>query len=220
MSFIVAIDGPAASGKGTIARRIAARFNFSHLDTGMLYRAVAAVAIEQKRDLKDETVIATVARALCEEDLHRNDLRSHGTGIAASVIATHRSVRAELLAFQRLFAANPKGGRCGAVLDGRDIATVVCPEAQVKIFVDADLAERANRRHKEARKRGEPASLADIQSDLAERDQRDAARASAPMKVAEAACLLDTTNLDIEEAVAAAAEFVEIGWNAFRAPPC
>lgn len=189
MSFTIAIDGPAASGKGTIARALAARFGFAHLDTGLLYRAVGA--------LGGDPVAA--ARGLTPADLARDDLRTAEAGAAASRVAAIPEVRTALLAFQRDFA---RMGR-GAVLDGRDIGTVICPQAEVKLYVTASDETRAGRRAAEL-----GADPAKILADLRERDARDAARATAPLRAAEDAILLDTTALSIDEAVARAAAVV------------
>ncbi len=189
MSFTIAIDGPAASGKGTIARALAARFGFAHLDTGLLYRAVGA--------LGGDPVAA--ARNLTPEDLARPDLRTAEAGAAASRVAAIPAVRAALMEFQRRFArAEP-----GAVLDGRDIGTVICPEAEVKLYVTADDRTRAARRAAEL-----GADPEKILADLRERDARDAARVAAPLRPATDAIFLDTTALSIEEAVARAGAVV------------
>lgn len=197
--FTVAIDGPAASGKGTIARALAARFGFAHLDTGLLYRAVGVIAEERGEDP------AAVAAALQAEDLERDDLRGGRAAEAASRVAVRGDVRAALLAFQRAFAARAGG----AVLDGRDIGTVICPDAEVKLFVTASTGARAARRHAELAAAGDPATLDDVRADLERRDARDAARAAAPMKPADDAHLLDTTNMSIEAAVAEAARWID-----------
>ncbi len=190
MQFTVAIDGPAAAGKGTIARAIAARFGFAHLDTGLLYRAVA---------MKGGDPVAA-AQALSAEDLARNDLRSHAAGQAASRVAAIPAVRAALADFQRRFAR----AEGGAVLDGRDIGTVICPEAEVKLYVTASAEVRAQRRWEELG--GDPGEvLAAVQ----ERDARDAGRADAPMKAAADAVMLDTGGLSAKEAVARAVALVE-----------
>ena len=189
MPFTIAIDGPAASGKGTIARALAARFGFAHLDTGLLYRAVGALGGDP----------AAAARGLTPEDLARDDLRTAEAGAAASRVAAIPEVRAALLEFQRDFA---RRGR-GAVLDGRDIGTVICPEAEVKLYVTASDETRAARRAAEL-----GADPARILVELRERDARDAARATAPLRPAADAILLDTTALSIDEAVARAAAVV------------
>ena len=185
MPFTIAIDGPAASGKGTIARALAARFGFSHLDTGLLYRAVGA--------LGGDPVVA--ARGLAPTDLTRDDLRTAAAGQAASRVAVIPEVRAALLDFQRRFARQEPG----AVLDGRDIGTVICPEAEVKLYVTASDETRAARRAADL-----GADPAQILVELRERDARDAARATAPLRPAEDAVHLDTTALSIDDAVAQA----------------
>ncbi len=199
MRFTVAIDGPAASGKGTISRALARRFGFGHLDTGLLYRATGVRAAEAGIDP------AAAASSLREADLARADLRSGAAGEAASRVAAIPEVRAALLEFQRRFARREGG----AVLDGRDIGTVICPGAEVKLFVVAAPAERARRRHAELSAAGDPRTLEEVAEDLRIRDARDAARDSAPLKPAEDARLLDTTEMSIEAAVAAAARWIE-----------
>lgn len=203
--MIIAIDGPAASGKGTLARRIAAHYGFAYLDTGLLYRAVAWRLKSAGEDLGNEAAAERVARALTPEDLKPAELRQRHAGEAASVVAAMPSVRQALVAFQRRFARSEPG----AVLDGRDIGTVVCPEAQVKIFVTATLEERARRRWKELAGRGEGVALAEIEADLRARDARDSSRAVSPLKQAADAHLLDTTNLDIETAFLAAIDLID-----------
>lgn len=190
MPFTIAIDGPAASGKGTIARALATRFGFAHLDTGLLYRAVGA---------KGGDPVAA-ARDLSVADLARPDLRTAEAGQAASRVAAIADVRAALLAFQRRFAREG----AGAILDGRDIGTVICPEAEVKLYVVASDQTRAARRAAEL-----GADPAAILAQLRERDARDAARDVAPMRAADDAVLLDTTRLSIDEAVARAVALVE-----------
>lgn len=190
MSFTIAIDGPAASGKGTIARALAQRFGFLHLDTGLLYRAVGA--------LGGDPVAA--ARALTPEDLLRPGLRSAEAGQAASQVAAIPEVRAVLVDFQRRFAAQEPG----AVLDGRDIGTVICPGAQLKLYVVAEDETRAARRAAEL-----DVDPAEMLVQLRERDARDAARATAPLRAAPDAVVLDTTALTIDEAVAQAVALVE-----------
>lgn len=197
--FVVAIDGPAAAGKGTIARAVAARFGLAYLDTGALYRAVGALALEAGADPADAPRAAAFARALAPADLDRLPLRTAASGEAASVVAANPAVRAALLDFQRAFARLPGG----AVLDGRDIGTVVCPDAAVKLFVTAAPETRAARRAAEL---GQSADQA--LADLRRRDARDASRADAPMRPADDAVLLDTTDLDIDAAVAAAAALI------------
>lgn len=205
MPLLIAIDGPAASGKGTLAKRLAAHYGLPHLDTGLLYRAVALALIDAGRSLDDEAAAARAAMALEAERLGDPRLRARAMGEAASRISAVPEVRAGLLAWQRRFAADP----AGAVLDGRDIGTVVCPEARIKLFITAASAERARRRHLELTGRGETATLAAILADIEARDARDAARAAAPLRMAEDAIRLDTTELDADAAFARAKGIVE-----------
>jgi cytidylate kinase len=203
--MIIAIDGPAASGKGTLARRLAAHFGYRHLDTGAIYRAVAYALISQGTDLADKAAAVSTARGLDPGTFDNPALKSHQVGTAASVVSAYPEVREVLLNFQRQFAADPPG----AVLDGRDIGTVICPNADVKIFVVADPEVRARRRTLEARARGEAADEAIILADILARDERDRNRAAAPLKAAEDAYLLDNSHLDIEGGVRAAIDIIE-----------
>src|SRR6201996_9733185 len=203
--MIIAIDGPAASGKGTLAKRLAAHYGYRHLDTGVIYRAVAYALIEAGADLKDETAAVTAAVGLDPEIFENPALKSQKVGTAASVVSAIPRVREALVEFQRQFAAKPPG----AVLDGRDIGTVICPDAEVKIFVVADPKIRAHRRTLEARARGEEADEAVILADILARDERDQNRPVAPLKQAKDAYLLDNSNLDIEGGVRAAIDIVE-----------
>lgn len=196
----IAIDGPAAAGKGTIARELAAHFGCAHLDTGMLYRAVGAMALEHGRGTIDPIVAQEIAKRLTEDDLNRDDLRTPRASRAASRVATDPAVRKSLLDFQRKFARR-KGG---AVLDGRDIGTVICPDADVKFYVTASDEVRARRRYEELIAKGTDTTLGSVAADLAARDARDASREAAPMVAAEDAHLLDTTELAIDAAVAQA----------------
>lgn len=198
--MIIAIDGPSASGKGTLARELAARFSLAHLDTGSLYRAVALKVLEAGEDPADEKAAAKAARSLSFSSLDDPKLRGEAVGEAASVVAAIPEVRAALLAFQREFAKNPPQGECGVVIDGRDIGTVVCPEADLKFFVTASAEERARRRTRELEERGEPADFDKILANIRERDRRDMARENSPLKAAPDAHLLDTTKLDIDGA--------------------
>lgn len=198
MSFTVAIDGPAAAGKGTISRAVAARFGFAHLDTGLLYRAVGAKVAEGAEP-------AAAARGLSEADLARSDLRGAAAGQAASRVAALPEVRAALVDFQRAFARRAGG----AVLDGRDIGTVICPEAEVKLFVTASAEVRAHRRWLELCAAGEEIAEADVLAQVLERDRRDSARATAPLRPAQDALLLDTTELTIDAAVEKAVRAIE-----------
>ncbi len=196
--MIIAVDGPAAAGKGTLARRLAARLDFALLDSGALYRAVAARLLAAGGDPVDEDGACAAARELNAADLERAELRSEAIAQAASVVAAQPAVRAELLEFQRRFAATPPEGKKGAVLDGRDIGTVVCPAADVKFFVTASLEERANRRYKELLDRGEEAIYARVLQEMRDRDARDSGRAAAPLKPADDAVVLDTTEMNAD----------------------
>ena len=203
--MIIAIDGPAASGKGTLAKRLAAHYGYHHLDTGVIYRAVAHALISQALDLRDEAAAIQAAQSLNPETFDNPALKSHDVGSAASIVSAIPAVRAALLEFQRDFAGKPPG----AVLDGRDIGTVICPNAEVKIFVVADPKIRARRRTLEALDRGETANEAAILADILARDERDQNRAVAPLKPAKDAYLLDNSHLDIEGGVRAAIDIVE-----------
>jgi len=203
--MIIAIDGPAASGKGTLGRRIAEYFGLAHLDTGLLYRAVARDVLARGASLEDEGAAVDCARTLDPESLTDPGLRQAGIGEAASIVARIQSVRTALLDFQREFARRPPG----AVLDGRDIGTVVCPDADVKIFVTALPEVRARRRHLERMSQGDDVTYEEILNLIRQRDARDANRANAPMRPAEDAILLDTTNLDIEAAFDAAVGLIK-----------
>lgn len=198
-SFTIAIDGPAAAGKGTISRALAAHFGFAHLDTGLLYRATGAKTAAGMAPLE-------AAESLSQQDLARDDLRSAEAGQAASRVAAMPEVRAALVAFQRSFARRDGG----AVLDGRDIGTVICPEAEVKLYVTAEDATRAERRLAELVVSDPDLTLADVLDDLTARDRRDSQRATAPLKPAADALILDTTLMSIDEAVAAAIAAVDL----------
>ncbi len=194
--MIIAIDGPSAAGKGTLARRLAAALDFACLDTGLLYRAVGAKLLARGQTAGDRAEAERAAADLVPEDLSQADLRSEAVGRGASEVAAHPEVRVRLLAFQRRFATEPPDGKAGAVLDGRDIATVVCPEADVKIFLTADLEARAARRLKELRERGEEAIYPRVLQEMQDRDARDSGRAAAPLRPADDAIVLDTTEMD------------------------
>jgi CMP/dCMP kinase len=203
--MIIAIDGPAASGKGTLAKRLAAHYRLPHLDTGLLYRAVARALLDAGRALEEVEAATLVARDL---DLSRFDearLRGREMGDAASVVSAFQPVRDALLDLQRRFAGQPGG----AVLDGRDIGTVVCPQAQVKLFVTASAEERARRRYNELVARREPADLAGILAEIRRRDERDSTRSAAPLRQAEDALRLDTTTLGADAAFTAALALIE-----------
>jgi cytidylate kinase len=203
--MIIAIDGPAASGKGTLARRLAAHFNLPHLDTGLLYRATARALLDQGSRLDDAEKAVSSARGLALVDFDEDRLRGREMGEAASVVAAIREVRAALIDMQRAFAAR----KSGAVLDGRDIGTVIAPDADVKIFVTASPEARAQRRALELRGRGEKVDYAAILEDILKRDRRDSERADAPLKPAADAHVLDTTDLNVEAAFSAALAMVE-----------
>jgi cytidylate kinase len=198
MSFAIAIDGPAAAGKGTISKAVAAHFGFAHLDTGLLYRAVGA-------KVRDGVDPIEAARSLVSEDLDNDALRTADVAQAASRIAVIGEVRAALVDFQRAFARRAGG----AVLDGRDIGTVICPDAEAKLFVTASAEVRAARRHAELLGRGSEASFEAVLADVKERDARDAGRAEAPMVAALDAVLIDTSSMSIDAAVTAAIAAVE-----------
>ena len=203
--MIIAMDGPAASGKGTLAKRIALRYGLPHLDTGMLYRAIARDMMRRGERLDDEGAAERAARALDPATLQDAGLRNRHMGEAASVVAQFPAVRAALLEMQKAFATQ----RPGAVVEGRDIGTVIFPQAEVKLYVTADLRERACRRHLELTERGESITEDAVYADLEKRDLRDQSRAAAPLRMAEDAHLLDTTKLDIEAAFFAAVRLID-----------
>lgn len=202
MIFTIAVDGPAAAGKGTISRALAKHFGYAHLDTGLLYRAVGVQAMQDGRGVIDPHWSAELARRLTEDDLKRDDLRSSLAGRAASRVAALPEVRAALLDFQKRFARREGG----AVLDGRDIGTVICPQAEAKLFVTASANVRAARRLAEL---GEAKTHEMILAEIRARDEQDANRSDAPLRQADDAHLLDTTDLSIDAAVAQAIEYVE-----------
>lgn len=203
--MIVAIDGPAAAGKGTLARRLAAHFGLPYLDTGLLYRAVGRRVLDRDAKPTDVAIATEEARALSPADLARPDLRGSQADDAAAAVAAMPPVRAALLDFQRRFGRQPRG----AVLDGRDIGTVIAPEACAKLFVIASVGARAARRHAEMLSQGRDVALADIEADLAARDERDRNRSAAPLRPAPDAITLDTSDLGREAAIAAAIALVE-----------
>ena len=207
--MIVAIDGPSASGKGTLSKRLAAHLGFAHLDTGKIYRAVGMMVVRDGGDPADESVALQAAKSLEPAILADPELGGDTAAIAASKVAAITSVRDVLLQFQRDFAAMPPDGLKGAVLDGRDIGTVVCPEAEVKLYVTASADIRAERRHKELLERGESSIYARVLQDMKERDERDTNRSAAPLKPAEDAFILDTSDLDADQAFAAALAEIE-----------
>jgi len=203
--MIIAIDGPAASGKGTIGKQLAARYGLRHLDTGLIYRAVAKAMLDAGHDPNDKPRAIAAAKALDPSQLDEVVLKRIGIAGPASIVSAIPEVRAALLAFQREFAAKPPG----AVLDGRDIGTVIAPDADVKIFVVASPEARARRRFLELQQRGESVNEKEILADILKRDERDSSRAAAPLVRAPDAHLLDTTHLDIDAAVRAAVAIVE-----------
>ena len=203
--MIIAIDGPAASGKGTLAKRLAAHFGLPHLDTGLLYRAVARTILDRNSDLAHEPTATLVAQSLDTSHLDDPRLREREMGEAASLVSGFQPVRDALIEFQRRFAAQLPG----AVLDGRDIGTVVCPIAEVKLFVTATPEERARRRHLELVARDEPADFTAILEDIRRRDERDTSRAVAPLRPAPDAVVIDTTALDADAAFRSAVDIVE-----------
>ncbi|HEY1474812.1 MAG TPA: (d)CMP kinase [Pseudolabrys sp.] len=203
--MIIAIDGPAASGKGTLGKRLAAHYGLRHLDTGLLYRAVAKAVLDAGHHPDDAAAAAAAAQALDPARFDEAALKTHKVGEAASVVSAIPAVRSALLAFQRDFAARPPG----AVLDGRDIGTVICPDADVKIYVTATPEVRARRRAAEYRAQGRDIDEATVLADILKRDERDSQRTTAPLKQAPDAHLLDTTHLAIEPAIRAAIDIVE-----------
>lgn len=203
--MIIAIDGTLASGKGTIARRLARWYGLAHMDTGRLYRATGVAALNKGVDFDDPEALADVALRLDLNDYDEDQLRTAEAGQAASKVAAIPAVRAALLELQRTFAHQAKG----AILDGRDIGTVVCPDADVKLWVDASVEARATRRWKELTEKGETLSLDDMIAQLKERDERDRNRADAPMIAAADSVLIDTTHLTIDAAVDKARAAVE-----------
>jgi len=211
--MIIAIDGPAASGKGTLGKRLAAHYGLRHLDTGLLYRAVAQAVLDGGHRLDDAAYAAAAAQALDPTQFDESALKSHAAGEAASVVSAIPEVRAALLRFQRDFAAVPPG----AVLDGRDIGTVICPHADAKIFVTAAPEVRARRRALEMHRHGQTADETAILADIRRRDERDSQRAVAPLRPAADAHILDTSNLDVDAVVRDAIAIVDqaLGGAAF-----
>jgi len=203
--MIIAIDGPAASGKGTLGKRLAAHYGLRHLDTGLIYRAVAKALIDEGRGPNDVSAAAAAAKALDPSRFDEVVLKAYSISEAASIVSAIPEVRAALVAFQREFAAKPPG----AVLDGRDIGTVICPNADVKVYVTATPEVRARRRAAEYKAQGRDIDEAEVLADIRKRDERDQNRAAAPLKQAQDAHLLDTTHLDIDAAIRAAIDIVE-----------
>ena len=196
--MIIAIDGPAASGKGTLARRVSAAMDYAYLDTGLLYRATGAKVLALGLDPSNEDAAVGVAEKLGADDLESEELRSEEVGSAASKVAAIPKVRAVLLAFQRNLASSPPDGKRGAVLDGRDIGTVVCPDAPIKFYLTASVEERANRRFKQLQEKNPAAIYERVLKELEERDARDSARDVAPLKMASDAIHIDTDRLNAD----------------------
>jgi cytidylate kinase len=203
--MIIAIDGPAASGKGTLGKRLASHYGLAHLDTGLIYRAVAKALIDAGQNPGDVKAAAAAAKALDPSHFDEVALKAHSISEAASIVSAIPEVRDALLAFQREFAAR----RPGAVLDGRDIGTVICPNADVKIYVTATPEARARRRSAEYKAQDRNIDEAAVLADIRKRDERDQNRAAAPLRQAPDAHLLDTTHLDIDAAIRAAIDIVE-----------
>jgi cytidylate kinase len=202
---IIAVDGPAASGKGTLARKLAHHYGLKHLDTGAIYRAIALEVLKAGREPSDEAAAVAAAKAYRSDRFRDAELRTEAVSRAASIVAAFAPVRAEVVGLQRKVAHTPPG----AVLDGRDIGTIVCPEAEVKFFVTASAEERARRRVREFLARGESVDEASILAEIVRRDERDRTRHVAPLRPAADAHLLDTTTLDIEAAFQAARRIVD-----------
>ena len=207
-ALVIAIDGPAAAGKGTIAKELAHQLALAYLDTGSLYRAVAHAVILAGGDPADDADAARAAETLDIEAIDQTAIRTREVGTAASLVAAKPQVRAQLLETQRRIAKNPPAGKGGVVMDGRDIGTVVCPDADVKLYVTASDDARAHRRWLELVKSDPELTQAQVLADLTERDRRDSERATSPLVQAEDATLLDTTNLSIEAAIQAALDIV------------
>ncbi len=203
--MIIAVDGPAAAGKGTLARALARHYSFHFLDTGALYRMVGLAVLKAGKDPRDETAALTAALALKPDLTHEQDLRNQEVAAAASIVAANLKVREALLGFQRQFARRAPG----AVLDGRDIGTVVCPDAEVKIFVTASPQVRAERRHAELAERGKAPAFAKVLEEIHARDERDRTRAHAPLIPAKDAYVLETSAMTREQALSAAIAYVE-----------
>lgn len=206
--MIVAVDGPAAAGKGTIARRLAEELGYAHLDTGALYRAAALRVLDAGIDPDDAAAAAAAAAGITQTDLADPRIRDDRTAKMASRVSVHPQVRAALLDHQRNFAAHPPGGAKGVVIEGRDIGTVVCPQAERKIFLDASIEIRAERRFQELRGRDAKVTREEVLKDIRKRDEADRSRAVSPLVPAPDAYLLDTSNLDIDSASAAAKAYV------------
>ena len=206
--IVIAVDGPAASGKGTLSSSLASYFDFARLDTGLMYRALGLKVLGDGADASDKQKVLLLANQLSFDDLNQENLRSEKVGAAASRVAAIPDVRAVLLKFQRDFAAHPPAEKSGVVLDGRDIGTIVCPNANFKIFLIADKDVRATRRFKELQKRGLRAIYSQILRDMVDRDARDSFRSVAPLEPAKDAFVLDTSNLSVDATFVAALEYI------------
>ena len=207
-SLVIAIDGPAASGKGTLARRLARELNLAHLESGLLYRAVALRLLREGKEPANAEAATDAARRITPAELADPALRDEATSSAASVVSAHPTVREALIKLQRDFASHPPEWTQGVMIDGRDIGTVICPDAGIKIFLEASPDIRAERRAKELRQRGGNAISSRILQDMKERDARDRNRAASPLKPAEDAFILDNSNLDEDGALQAALTFI------------
>jgi cytidylate kinase len=209
MPLVIAIDGPAASGKGTLARRLARHLNLAHLESGLLYRAVALRLLRAGTDPRDAAAAVAAARYVTFEELGDPGLRDEATSTAASVVSAYPEVRRVLVDLQRGFADHPPDGKEGAVIDGRDIGTVICPTADIKIFLEASPEIRAERRLRELRQKDGKAISSRVLHDMKERDARDRDRVASPLKPAEDAFILDTSDLNEDGAFQAALSFIE-----------
>jgi cytidylate kinase len=213
-AFIITVDGPSAAGKGTLAKRLAQHFGFAFLDTGALYRGVGLALLREGHDAADVAKAVAAAEALKPSILGDPELRSEATSRAASIVAAIPGVRAAILNWQRDFARRPPNGSRGSVLDGRDIGTVVCPDAPAKLFITASLEARARRRLKELQARGETAIYARVLQDMQERDARDQGRSISPTKAAADAKIIDTSDLTADQVFDQALAFVTSKMNA------
>ncbi len=209
-SLVIAVDGPSAAGKGTLARRLARHYRLAFLDSGLLYRGVAQALIRQGIDPSDESNAVAAARQIRPESLQDPEFRSEATGEAASIVAAMPGVRHALLDWQRGFASQPPHGVRGAVIDGRDIGTIVCPEATAKLFVTASPEARATRRFQELQERGEGAIYARVLQDMIARDARDQARPTSPLKAAPDALVIDTSGLSADQVFDRAKAFIDL----------
>lgn len=203
--YVVAVDGPAASGKGTVAKKIASELGLGYLDTGKLYRAVGHKILELGHDPNDETIVLEIARSIEEDDIRNQNLYKENVGGTASVISAFASVREVLLVFQREYAYRGNG----AVLDGRDIGTVVCPEADIKFFITAEIETRTKRRFDELRRHGNPITFEQIRDEIKRRDERDQNRSVAPLKMADDAIFIDTTDMDAQTVFDVVMDFIK-----------